>query len=456
MAVRRIATGSRELWERWAAYASPSYLAKIAPPSSGGLTHPGWQNSIRTAKSRWHDLPWIVVPPGARPKLPDEPLPEPVYADELGDIAPLMLQTQYVTGDADLQPLTIEDKVARDREVHRLKERVSELEAKYREATRDHLIEDALLSAFAERVPCLEPAPHVPRKAAATKRTPETVVALWSDFHIGEVVSGEETDGLAWYDFETFAARFQKMIDTSLSICFDKLTGYNLPRLEVFMLGDMVSGVIHDELVETSDGTVMEWLLDGAHVVAQGLRDLAAEFPEVRVTCVVGNHGRLSKQVRFKKRYVNFDYLFYRLVALELRDQTNIEFDIPKSFWRLVDVSGHKFLILHGDNIKSWNGIPWYGIERAMLRLTNLLASQRRFFDYACAGHFHNAGTLDRVNGELILNGSMPGGNEFSIGALFASTKPRQLIFGVHPDKGKTWSYGIGLSDVDDEIRYKW
>lgn len=353
--------------------------------------------------------------------------------------------------------LTTDEKVAIDREVMQLRAKLSDLQSRYDAANREHTVEAKLLDAFEGKVGRLPAVPAPGRKAvAAGGGLPETVVALFSDAHIGEVVSGEEMNGLAWYDFTTFAARYQHFVDSITSICFGKLTGYTLNDLEVFMLGDMVSGIIHEELVETAEGTVMEWLLDGAHVVAQGLRDLATRFSSVKVRCVVGNHGRLTKQVRFKKRYVNYDYLFYHLLRLELADQENITFDIPKSFWHLVEVEGHTFLLLHGDNIKSWNGIPWYGIERAMLRLTTLLASQRRFFDYACVAHFHNAGALDRVNGELILNGSLPGGNEFSIGALFASTMPRQVIFGVHPEHGKTWSYGIDLSAPSEEVRYRW
>lgn len=351
--------------------------------------------------------------------------------------------------------MTTEEKVSVDREVARLREKLSSVESKYREAIRDHLIEDRLLQAVESKIPTLPPAP-IQKIALKVGGSPETVVALMSDFHIGEVVSGEETGGLAWYDFSTFVSRYQHYIDSITSICFAKLTGYSLPRLQIFMLGDMVSGIIHEELVETAEGTIMEWLLDGAHVIAQGLRDLAANFEDVTVVCVVGNHGRLQKQYRFKKKYANYDYLLYRILALELADQPNITFEIPKSFWALHEVEGRQFLLLHGDNIKSWAGIPWYGIERACSRLTNLLASQRKFFDYACLGHFHSTGSLDRVHGELLLNGSMVGGNEYSIGALFTSNQPKQTIFGVHPEKGKTWSYGIDLSAAPDEPRYVW
>jgi hypothetical protein len=48
-----------------------------------------------------------------------------------------------------------------------------------------------------------------------------------------------------------------------------------------------------------------------------------------------------------------------------------------------------------------------------------------------------------------VLNGSMIGGNEFSYGALFSGNKPRQVIYGMHPERGKTWSYAVDLSNGD-------
>ena len=343
---------------------------------------------------------------------------------------------------------TTAEKVERDREVRRLTERAKEAEAKYAEAMRGGEVEDRIVDAMEKRVPRLAPV-HAPTFAKRSGGKPETAVALVSDYHIGEVVSIEETGGLAHYDFDTFTRRWQYHVDSIGGIVFGKLTGYDIPRLRIAMLGDMVSGIIHEELVDTAEGTVMEWVIDGAHVVAQGIRQLAAEFAHIDVDCVVGYHGRMSKQVRFKQRYVNWDYLFYHFVRLELADQHNVAFTIPKSFYMLAEVEGHGILLLHGDNIKSWNGVPWYGINRAVTNLSALLHAQKRTFSMVNLGHFHNAGTLDRIDSELILNGSAIGGNEFSIGALFTSNQPRQVLYGMHPEHGRTWQYSLDLSVGD-------
>lgn len=346
-------------------------------------------------------------------------------------------------------PLTTEQKVERDKEVMRLRERLSEAESKLKASYRESEVEDRMVEHLERLVPALPPV-AAPTFMPRGRTKPENVVMLTSDYHVGEVVSAEETGGLAVYDWDIFKRRWQYHVDAVGGICFGKLTGYDFSRLNIPMVGDMVTGVIHDELRETADGTVMEWVCDGAHIFAQGIRQLAAEFPEIVVDCVIGNHGRLDKQVRFKKRYVSYDYLLYRFLALELRDLEHVTVNVHKSFYSLLEVPGATMLNIHGDNIKSWAGIPWYGVNRAVTNLSLLLNSQRKRFDIVNLGHFHNAGTLDRIDCELVLNGSAVGGNEYSIGALFTSTRPAQVLYGIHPERGKTWEFKIDLSHGDE------
>jgi hypothetical protein len=140
-----------------------------------------------------------------------------------------------------------------------------------------------------------------------------------------------------------------------------------------------------------------------------------------------------------------------------MRNNPRITFDIPKSFWTIKGIGGLNFLALHGDNIKGWNGIPWYGIQRAVYKLTELLGSNNKQFDICCLGHFHNAGVVSRTKGEIMLNSSIIGGNEYSVGGLFASTEPSQTFFGVNPKHRRvTWKFNINLDLIDETTgRYR-
>jgi len=178
--------------------------------------------------------------------------------------------------------------------------------------------------------------------------------------------------------------------------------------------------------------------------------ELAQVFPEIEFEGVVGNHGRMSKEIRFKKRYVNWDYITYNMLSLLLKDQKNIKFNIPKSFWTIKKIEGKTFLFLHGDNINSWAGLPWYGIQRMIGRFRALLSSKNIKIDYVCLAHFHNAGTLDDVDGETVINGSVIGGSEFSVGKLFLGTRASQFFAGVHKDHGLSWRFPLNLQNIPE------
>lgn len=356
--------------------------------------------------------------------------------------------------------INIFKEIERDKAVTKLKMENQILNRKYSSVLKEQILQENILKIVRENLQALEPVPS-PEKLVFSEdleKSIEAAVLLISDTHIGEIVSAAETGGISQYDFATFQYRAQYLAEVVIDILKNKLTGYNISELVIPMLGDMVSGIIHDELVESAEDTVIEWVTGGALIFAQLLQELAQEY-NIFCPCVVGNHGRMTQKIRFKRRYVNWDYVFYTMLSVMLKDQPNIRFEIPESFYTLQTIEGFNFLFLHGDNIRSWQGIPWYGIQRANDRMSELLNSKDKIIDYVIMGHFHNLGILDRVHGgQLILNGSFIGANEYSIGSLFRSNQPKQLLFGVHPRKGKTFSYDINLKNapMNKGLRYQY
>lgn len=347
-------------------------------------------------------------------------------------------------------PEKIDIIVSKDREIQRLKTQLEIVQRKYIVANKTSNLQESILDALYKTISAL-PSVRVPTiKSFKVERTKETALLLLSDLHSGEVVRADETGGLNSYNFEVMKNRLKYMSESIIDIAQNKLRGYEFPKLVIGGLGDFVTGLIHEELVETAENTPIEWTTGTALVIAQFMLELAQVFPEIEFTGIVGNHGRMTKQVRYKNRYVNWDYVTYTMLSLLLRNQKNVKFNLPKSFWALKEIEGKTFLFLHGDNINSWAGIPWYGIQRMISRFQELLYSKKIKVDYVCLGHFHNAGTLDKVSGELILNGSVIGGSEYSIGKLFLSSDANQFFAGVHRKHGLSWRYHLNLQNVPE------
>lgn len=314
----------------------------------------------------------------------------------------------------------------------------------------DRLLEYARLALDA--LPLVKAPAPAPKPERHT--THESAVLLGSCYHIGETIREAELDGLNAYDFDVFCCRFQRKIDTTIKFLTENMAGYIFDALHVIHTGDLVSGEIHSELSETNCINIVEQATLGALVVAQGLRELAARFPKIIFTGVVGNHGRTRAKPYFKrKQQLNWDYIAFNYIALLCRDIPNVRFHIQLSPWATEVIQGYAFHISHGDSIRSQFSIPYYGLHRDTAVHFSLAAARRQFLHYFIRSHFHTYASLQTTMGETILNGSIKGTCDY--GVHFGGNEPLQLLFGVHKKHGVSWRLPINCRiDAPKSARY--
>lgn len=298
---------------------------------------------------------------------------------------------------------------------------------------------EQLASATVEKLPKVQP----PRKVRASAGTAiEDVVQVFSDFHGGEIVTAERTRGFNEYSTRILAQRLRRVVDSHISIKqrMERGKGWKFERLHIALNGDLVSGTIHEIERHSDAKNVIMAVYAVAMVLAQAIRDFAAEYPEVIVYCTSGNHGRLpdARRMQQKDPTRNWDTMIALLAQEHLRASPHIEFNIPDSYSVGFDVRGWSFLQTHGHDVKSWNSIPWYGLNRLVGNLNALEASRARTIHYWLFAHFHSKSSLEHASGESFINGSMIGGTEFSLNALGKSDKPCQWMLMVHEEHGVT------------------
>jgi hypothetical protein len=349
------------------------------------------------------------------------------------------------------------EEVIRDREVKEAKASLEELQRKYKIAVAQANAVERLMMRLGEVVEALPPV-KAPKPYKISKDTvKESAVLVGSCWHIGEKIDFEEMGGLNEYNFDIFTRRLQHVVDKTISFTQGNMSNHVFEDLHVFLTGDMVSGIIHEELIESNELHIVDQALMGALVTAQALQDLAGQFPKVIVTCVVGNHGRTQKEKTFKNKGTkSWDYVFYNTLAMLLKNQPNIEFIIPKSYWAVVDVQGHLFQVQHGDTVRGSLGIPFYGFKREVGKWAEIHAVQNRIVRYYVTSHFHTKAILQSGIGEMIMNASLKGGDEYAIG-LGLYGDPIQLLFGVHERYGKTWELSLNAkyTNAADDMRYR-
>lgn len=348
---------------------------------------------------------------------------------------------------------TIAEQVEVDKKLQVLQDQLKQWKKKYAYALRQLDFETNFLAVAKELIQSL-PVPSKPievtiPKNLVGKRVQENLTLIISDIHAGEVVTKEETYDFNEYDFSIMVERIQNLFGTMLDISQTKLVGYKFRTLNIDLLGDMLSGIIHEELAETNDLAIVEAILLTAFVMASAISAISPYFERINIHGVVGNHGRLSKKVKYKKGFNNYDYLFYQLLRIFLAKHDHIKFDFPKSWFLVYKNNGYTVCIFHGDSIRTWAGVPWYGIQRAINKLSKMLAKKGIIVDIWEMGHFHqDADIPDNV----LVNGSLIGPSEYSIKRLHSVSPAVQKLYGCHKDIGITFMYRL-RPDIKSKVR---
>jgi len=304
-------------------------------------------------------------------------------------------------------------------------------------------VRDVLQSAVA-----MSPAPLKYRPSRSKKKPKITAVALLSDLQCGEVGSLLETDGWGIYNYAIMRARLAKYARNFLRYIEVQRHGYTIDECVILVLGDLISGDIHEELLRTNEfPPPVQAILAGAAVAAFAAV-LAPHFGTVRLEMVGGsNHDRLTRKYQFKGGTLNsFDYVAHEHATALLSGHPNVVCNHYRTQKKKIDIAGRKYLCAHGDQVKAWMGIPYYGFDREVAReakrhLEAVMAKAREGasditsagFDGILAGHWHVPAI--GPNFKYVINGSLPGTNELDH-KLGRFSPPAQVTFFVSHNHG--------------------
>lgn len=292
--------------------------------------------------------------------------------------------------------------------------------------------------------PQYDPKPWRPTPSSQD-RTAQEMVLLFSDTHASEVVSLEETRGINQYNWEIMLDR---MADIRTAILSHKEHfGFEVSKLHVFFLGDMLSGDIHEELAITNDRPTAEAVVQLARDTVAWLEELAEWFPEIHLAGVPGNHPRASKKPSAKQAHNNADWLYYKLVEAYLQTHSQFTFAFPRgSFNVQVICDRFRALLMHGDGIRStMPGVPWAGVNRRITTLEQQFVEAREPLDFVMLGHFHTRNVLDGISTQTFMNGSVKGVDEYSLKQFGSGRRAAQTLLTFHPKRGWTGQYSVDL-----------
>ncbi len=359
------------------------------------------------------------------------------------------------------------------------KERVCELGEKRKmneyleNLAKSELIFEKIKSSITQ-VPLVTP-PRVKQLKRKKGNNPQEAFMLVSDVHVGLAVVPEEVGNLGEYNISIFKKRLENYTSKVINITESHRGSHDIDTLNVAFLGDLVHGgndagswgFLH------SEQNVMDQVFTACSSFLEMLAKLSQTYSNIKVHCVYGNHGRIAKR-GVEKKFVNWDYLIYKWMEASMNQYDNIDFTIPRGAFQIAESLGNKFLLIHGDQARSWSGIPWYGLQRLESKYRSVLDGNKtiekmwqemndkgidpysvegtkfayqymKSFDYMILGHFHTMGEVETPSGgRIMMNASFIGADDYAANDLVCASVPAQKFFGVNKH-GKTWSYDLEL-----------
>ena len=291
------------------------------------------------------------------------------------------------------------------------------------------------------RIKALKPIKFKPIARSKTKKV-ACIKALISDMQYGTCFDARDTSGINNFDSKIFAEEVNVYIEQLKNIIEEVKKNHYVPIMAVSLLGDMVEG---EDIFKTQrnyiDRIIVDQVCEVVEILAGILIELTKYVPEIRVYCVAGNHGRISKEHHFRD---NFDYLVYKMLYkwLEAYDNLNMFIGTHCMIYRIPSVPDWLWLDAHGDNIRSYHKIPYYGMEQASLKYTSLAGED---INYISIGHHHKSTSLTTPAGEIFMNGSWTGGSPLAINKFIDTATAVQKVLIVDPECGVVQNRSIVL-----------
>jgi len=279
------------------------------------------------------------------------------------------------------------------------------------------------------------------------KGSPEVAVPWISDLQLGKKTPTYNSD-IAEERMERYAEKVVKIVNMHR-------TARPINKAHVWMLGDIVEGEdIFPGQQWLIDSSLYEQAMNrGPRILSKFVRTMLANFDEVKVTAVIGNHGRVGRKGQFHPE-TNTDRMCYRVTQTILADELDdgrLEWqqedpsDSGDRGWYEIDTIGnYTALLVHGDQFRGSMGIPWYGVRKKVLGWKAMAtAGSLPFpdFDDVAFGHWHQPVTWTINDIGVMGSGSTESWNDYAAENLAGMGRPSQRLMFVSPDRGEVTSH---------------
>ena len=249
-----------------------------------------------------------------------------------------------------------------------------------------------------------KPAKPIKSKPSKGQKPHATAIVIFSDWHVGETVNPATVNGLNEYNPEIAKRRSEAVTQRALLLIDDARNLATVDTVVVALLGDFITGYIHEELQQTNSLSPINEVKYAAQLLESSMRTIIDQSgaKKIQVVTCVGNHGRTTKKTQHANRNdTSYETLLYASVEQATRDP-RVQWDGGNGYVTLARIGNHRIRFTHGDSIKYKGGVGGMSIP-VIKQLHNRNASPLPA-EYDFFGHLHQwtPGTNWLCNGSLI------------------------------------------------------
>lgn len=251
-----------------------------------------------------------------------------------------------------------------------------------------------------------------------------TAVVLLSDWHYEEVVKPQSVNHLNKYDEKIASECIVKTFQTVVKYIKLQQKETTINNLVMALLGDFISGGIHDELKEGNSLLPGEAIWKVQNHIASGIKFILDNTNvNLIIPCASGNHGRTTEKQRVATEYGNsLEWLMYKNLEQYFANNKRVSFVVNEGYHTYLDVYGYTLRFHHGHSMRFMGGVGgiYIPVNKAIAQW-----NKSKKADLDCFGHFHQM----RDGGTFISNGSIIGWSPYAIKIKADFEKPKQAFF---------------------------
>lgn len=323
--------------------------------------------------------------------------------------------------------------------IRRLQKRL----AKEKEKT--DAIANALYEAIHDGLAAVDVPKFDPPQKDRRRKGEETAIAVLSDWQLGKKTPT--------YSSEVCEERIELFTKKASNIVDIQRLDHPVKKIALFFVGDMIEGelIFPGQAWHIDSSLYQQVTIDGPRIMMATVNWASSMFEEVDVYAVPGNHGYLGGRSRKDMHpESNADRMLYQICSqlTEANEYENVNWHVAEDWWYVADLGDKcRFFLLHGEDVRSYSGIPWYGWTRKVMGTTSMERIWPEMsYDHMVAGHFHTPVSI-YINGRrLWINASTESHNPYAARALSAAGEPAQWLLFSKPGRGVTAEYLVDLN----------